>query len=155
MIKPATRFLIKLSHHPIPLVMGKLVKNHWARLVVLVAAAIQIGGSIEGYLWPKVTWDFSTAALNFLVQPVPALQTINLLLGILVVAWEWPLSAIAGSMYHRSIHARLVMYTLCTFSALFLYQSHNSALYYSLGIYGYALALFEQEVSAIPQMLEG
>jgi hypothetical protein len=132
--------------------MGKLVKNHWARLVVLVAAAIQIGGSVEGYLWPKVTWDFSTAALDFLVQPVPALQTINLALGILVVAWEWPVSIIAGSMYHRSIHARLVMYTLSTFSALFLYQSHNSALYYILGIYGYALALSEQEVSGRPQM---
>lgn len=127
--------------------MGRLVKNHWARLLVLVAAAIQIGGSIMGFFWPKVTWDFSTAALNFLVEPVPVLQSINLVLGILVVAWEWPFSPIAGKMYHRSIHARLVAYTICTIFALFLYQSHNSAFYYTLGIYGYLLALSEHEVS--------
>lgn len=126
--------------------MGRLVKNHWARLLVLVAAAIQIGGSIMGFFWPKVTWDFSTAALNFLVEPVPVLQSINLVLGILVVAWEWPFSPIAGKMYHRSIHARLVAYTICTLFALFLYQSHNSAFYYTLGIYGYLLALSENEI---------
>jgi hypothetical protein len=136
-----------LFHLLILPVMGKLVKSHWARLVVLVAAAIQIGGSIEGYFWPKVTWDFLTTALDFLVVPIPALQTINLLLGLVVVAGEWPLSAIAGKMYHRSIHARLVMYTICAISALFLYQSHTSALYYILGIYAYIAALYEHEVS--------
>lgn len=36
--------------------MGKLINNHWARLIVLIAAAVQIGGSIEGLIWPKITW---------------------------------------------------------------------------------------------------
>jgi hypothetical protein len=127
--------------------MGKLVKNHWARLVVLFAAAVQVGGSIEGIFWPKVTWDFFTNSLTCLVKPVPVLQIVNLVLGILVLAWEWPLPFIAGSMMHRSIHARLIMYSICASISISLYQSHNSILYYGLAICGYASALSDNEVS--------
>jgi hypothetical protein len=128
--------------------MGKLIKNHWARLVVLIAAGIQVGGSIEGFFWPKITWDFATSSLNVLVKPAPVLQIINLILGIVVLAWEWPLGFLAGKMFHRSIHARLVMFTICAFTSLFMYQSHSSTIYYFLGTYGYALALAGHEVSA-------
>lgn len=127
--------------------MGRLIKNHWARLVVLIAATIQIGGAIQGFFWPKVTWDFATLVLNCLVSPFPALQVINLMLGSIVLAWEWPLGIIAGRMYHRSIHARLVMFPICAVSTVCLYQSHMSAIYYMLGICGYILALSEREVS--------
>lgn len=127
--------------------MGRIIKNHWARLVVLIAAAIQIGGSIEGFFWPKVTWDFCTTLLNGLVKPFPILQTLNLVLGIIVIAWEWPLGLLSDTMFHRSIHARLVVFAICTVTSMFLYQAHSSTIYYLLGLYGYALALLEREVS--------
>lgn len=71
--------------------MGKLVKNHWARLIVLVASAIQVAASIQGFFWPKLFWDFLTTNLDAAVKPIPILQIINLLLGLLGLSLEWPL----------------------------------------------------------------
>ncbi|KAK7540846.1 uncharacterized protein J3D65DRAFT_616684 [Phyllosticta citribraziliensis] len=126
--------------------MGKLIKNHWARLIMLTAAAYQVGASIEGFFWPKIFWDFLTRNLDGAVKPVPALQIINLLLGLLGFAWEWPLSFLAGSALHRSMEARLVVYPLSTLAALLLYQGTNAGLYYIIGMIVYFWAYSEGEV---------
>ena len=85
--------------------MGKLVKNHWARLIILTASAYQVLASIEGFFWPKLFWDFLTTNLDHSVRPIPYLQIINLLLGLLGLAWEWPLplftTAAKGLMRHQ------------------------------------------------------
>ena len=71
--------------------MGKLIKNHWARLLILTASAYQTLASIYAFFWPKVFFDFLTTTLDPCVRPIPILQIINLLLGLLGLAWEWPL----------------------------------------------------------------
>ena len=71
--------------------MGKLIKNHWARLLILTASAYQTLASIYAFFWPKVFFDFLTTNLDGCVRPIPILQIINLLLGLLGLAWEWPL----------------------------------------------------------------
>ena len=85
--------------------MGKLVKNHWARLIILTASAYQVLASIEGFFWPKLFWDFLTTNLDHSVRPIPFLQIINLLLGLLGLAWEWPLplftNAAKGLLRHQ------------------------------------------------------
>jgi hypothetical protein len=126
--------------------MGKLIKNHWARLIVLTAAVYQIAASLHGFFWPKVFWDFLTKNLDGAVKPVPALQTINLILGILILAWEWPLGFIAGSAVHRSIEARLVVIPLSALAALLMYQGTNAGLYYLIGLGVYFWAFGEGEV---------
>ena len=127
--------------------MGKLIKNHWARLIILTAALYQIAASIEGFFWPKVFWDFLTTNLDHAVRPVPILQIINLLLGLLALCWEWPLSFLAKTGMHRSIEARLVVYPLSALAALLLYQGTNSGLYYLIGMGAYFWAFSEGEVS--------
>lgn len=47
--------------------MGRLIKNHLARLVVLTAAAYQVGAGFHGYFFPKVFWDGFTE----FVLPIP------------------------------------------------------------------------------------
>lgn len=126
--------------------MGKLIKNHWARLIVLTAASYQIAAAIEGFFWPKVFWDFLTTNLNGAVKPVPILQIINLLFGLLGVAWEWPLRWLSGTGMHRSIEARLVVYPLSSLAALLLYQGTNPGLYYVIGMGVYFWAYSEGEV---------
>jgi len=126
--------------------MGKLIKNHWARLIVLTAAIYQVVASIEGFFWPKIFWDFLTKNLDMAVKPFPALQLINLLLGIFGVAWEWPLKFIAGSSLHRSIEARLVVYPLSILAAILMYQGTNAGLYYSIGVGVYFWAYSEGEL---------
>ncbi|KAI9803554.1 MAG: hypothetical protein M1825_001897 [Sarcosagium campestre] len=126
--------------------MGKLIKNHWARLIVLVAAIYQVAAAIEGFFWPKVFWDFLTKNLDGAVKPIPVLQAINLLFGLFGLAWEWPLKYLAGTRLHRSIEARLVILPLSALSAALLYQATNPAIYYLIGMGIYFWAYSEGEV---------
>jgi hypothetical protein len=149
--------------------MGKLIKNHWARLVILTAAACkstslpkfkpnsfqpvlihfldQIAAALESFFWPKIFWDFLTKNLDSAVKPFPVLQIINILLGFLGLMWEWPLPLLAGTGLHRSIEARLIVYPLSALCALLIYQGTNSGLYYIIGMGAYFWAFSEGEVS--------
>ncbi|MCJ1287263.1 hypothetical protein MMC26_006611 [Xylographa opegraphella] len=126
--------------------MGKLIKNHWARLIVLTAAAYQILAAIQGFFWPKIFWDFATKNFDGAVKPVPILQILNLLFGILILAWEWPLGIVTHSVLHRSIELRLAVYPLSALVALLLYQGTNAGLYYLIGVGVYFWAFSEGEV---------
>jgi len=126
--------------------MGKLIKNHWARLIVLVAATGQVAAAIEGYFWPKIFWDWLTTNLDPAVKPIPILQTINLILGLVMLAWEWPLGFLAGSSMHRSLEARLAFLPLAALSAALLYQGTNPAIYYLVGMVIYFWAYSEGEL---------
>ncbi|KAI3328872.1 hypothetical protein HD806DRAFT_530281 [Xylariaceae sp. AK1471] len=126
--------------------MGKLIKNHWARLIVLTAAVYQVAAALEGFFWPKIFWDFLTKTLDPAVKPVPILQIINLLMGIGMFALEWPLSFLAGSTFHRSLEARLALLPLVALAAVLLYQGTNPALYYLTGSVVYFWAYSEGEI---------
>lgn len=152
--------------------MGKLIKNHWARLVILTAAACksyptaidtitntilittpdQIGAALECFFWPKIFWDFATKNLDGAVKPIPVLQVINMVLGFIGLAWEWPLPLLAGTGLHRSIEARLIVYPLSALCALLIYQGTNSGLYYIIGMGAYFWAFSEGEVCTIPSL---
>ncbi|KAK1769716.1 hypothetical protein QBC33DRAFT_513199 [Phialemonium atrogriseum] len=126
--------------------MGRLIKNHWARLITLSAATYQIAAAIEGFFWPKIFWDFLTRSLDPAVKPIPILQIINLLSGLFLLAWEWPLGFIAGSGIHRSIEARLAALPLVALSAALIYQGTNAALYYVVALVAYFWAYSEGEI---------
>jgi len=128
--------------------MGRLIKNHWARLITMTAATYQIAAAIEGFFWPKIFWDFLTKTLDGAVKPIPVLQVINLVFGLYMLAWEWPLKFIAGSTIHRSIEARLVFLPMTALAAALLYQDTNPAIYYmiALGVYFWAYSEGEQIV---------
>lgn len=126
--------------------MGKLIKNHWARLIILTAAIYQVAAAMEGFFWPKIFWDFLTKTLDPAVKPYPILQVFNLLFGIIGLAWEWPLGLISGSIFHKSITARLVAYPLFALACLLQYQATNAGLYYLIGLGVYFWALAEGEV---------
>ncbi|KAJ5483005.1 hypothetical protein N7539_006451 [Penicillium diatomitis] len=126
--------------------MGRLIKNHWARLIILTAATYQVVSAVEGFIWPKVFWDFISKNLDAAVAPVPVLQTLNLLMGLVGIAWEWPLRLLAGSLLHRSIEIRLMVYPLSALLAVLLYQGTDPALYYLIGIGVYFWAYSEGEI---------
>ena len=106
----------------------------------------QICAAIEAFFWPKIFWDFLTKNLDGAVKPVPALQIINILMGVLGLAWEWPVGFLAGSGLHRSIEARLVIYPISALVALLIYQGTNAGLYYIVGMIAYFWAYSEGEV---------
>jgi len=126
--------------------MGKLIKNHWARLIILTASLYQVAAAVEGFFWPKIFWDFLTKNLDFAVKPLPILQIINLVMGIFFFAWEWPPGFIAGTALHRSIEARLVLLPLTALASALLYQATNPAIYYMVGMGVYFWAYSEGEI---------
>jgi hypothetical protein len=77
---------------------------------------------------------------------VPALQIINLLMGIGMLLWEWPLGALAGSAIHRSLEARLAAMPLLALASILLYQGTNPAVYYVIAMVAYFVAYSEGEV---------
>ena len=116
--------------------MGKLIKTHWSRLIILTASVYQVAAAIEGYFWPKIFWDVLTTNLDGAVKPYPILQSVNLAFGLLGMCWEYPLPLITRFLpsIHRSIEARLVIYPLAALAALLLYQATNAGLYYLIGV---------------------
>lgn len=126
--------------------MGRFVKNHWARLIVLTAAFYQVAAALEGFFWPKVFWDFLTKNLDVTVKPFPYLQIINLVFGLGAIAYEWPLKFIAGTAIHRSIETRLVFLPLYSLAALLMYQSTNPGIYYIVAVVAYFWAHCDGEI---------
>lgn len=164
--------------------MGKLIKNHWARLLILTSSICtspshrslrhrqrqrpppslksqklthppdQIAAALEGFFWPKIFFDFLTKNLDGAVKPYPILQSINLLFGLLITCWEWPLPWIAGTWLHRSIHCRMVVYPMAAMSSVLLYQATNPAIYYCIGMGVWVWAYAEGEkVAKVPWTL--
>lgn len=131
--------------------MGRLIKNHLARLIILTAAAYQIVAGIHGIFWPKVFWDIWTKSLDGAVKPFPVLQILNILFGLLGLAWEYPLPIIIpNSSFHRSIGARLAIYPFSVFMAILLYQGTNAAIYYLVGIAVYFWGHSQGEIVCMP-----
>ncbi|MCJ1311070.1 hypothetical protein MMC25_004740 [Agyrium rufum] len=134
--------------------MGKLIKNHWARLIVMVASAIQCGAAIEGFFWPKIFWDIFTDKLNGAVTPVPILQIINLILGLTVFAFEWPLPILTALPFHRSIPFRIIMCPTVAVASCLIYQGPDATGYYLIGAIAYFWAYTEGEtICPIPWTL--
>lgn len=117
--------------------MGKLIKCHWARLILLSASVCQIAASISGLWWPKIFFDFLTRNMDIAVKPIPYLQIFNILSGLLVCAFEWPIGVLSGSSLHRSIETRLIFLPLTITTSILMYQSTNPAIFYSIGLIVY------------------
>ncbi|ETS84080.1 hypothetical protein PFICI_05956 [Pestalotiopsis fici W106-1] len=58
--------------------MGVLARCQLARLITLASAAYQLAAAIQGFIWPKIFWDFLTPSLDFAIKPFPLLQIANL-----------------------------------------------------------------------------
>jgi len=116
--------------------MGKLIKTHWSRLILLTASTYQLAAAIEGFFWPKIFWDVLTKNLDAAVKPYPILQALNVFFAIIGLCWEYPLPLVTRFLpsLHRSIEARLVVYPLAALAALLLYQATNAGLYYLIGV---------------------
>lgn len=81
------------------------------------------------------------------VKPYPILQSINLVIGLFMLAWEWPLGFIADTTLHRSMEARLAFMPFAAIAAVLLYQGTNAALYYLVAMAVEFWAYAEGEVS--------
>ncbi len=84
------------------------------------------------------------------MKPLPILQIVNLIFGLFLLAWEWPLGALAGSAIHRSLEARLAFLPLSALAAALIYQGTNAAIYQMIAMAVYFWAYSEGEVRTYP-----
>ncbi|KAI5785916.1 hypothetical protein EDC01DRAFT_599932, partial [Geopyxis carbonaria] len=131
--------------------MGRLIKNHLARLIILTAASYQVAAGLHGFFWPKIFWDSFTKSLDSAVKPIPILQILNVLAGLGGIAWEYPLPfLIPNTAFHRSIAARLAIYPISILLGALIYQGTNAAIYYLVGVAVYFWAYSEGEIVCMP-----
>ena len=120
----------------------------WIEPLLTFDRVDQVAAAVSGFFWPKIFWDFLTKTLDPAVKPAPILQTINLIFGLILIAWEWPLGFLAGSGIHRSLEARLAFLPLTALAAALIYQGTNAAIYQVIGLAVYFWAYSEGEVCA-------
>jgi len=106
--------------------------------------------AVLGLINPKVFFDFITNRLDGVVFPIPYLQVGNLVLGLLILTWEWPLGFLGRSRIYHSYSVRFICLPLAAIVAVFLYQATNAALYYLIGCSVYVAAYRSGEVSNGP-----
>src|SRR5262245_54827002 len=106
----------------------------------------QFAAGFHGIFWPKIFFDFLTKNLDGAVKPIPVLQVMNMIFGLLMLALEWPLPFIAGTSIHRSLEIRLAILPLVALASILLYQGTNAAIYYVVGLLAYFWAYSEGEV---------
>lgn len=93
--------------------------------------------SIMAFIWPKVFFDFLTKKMDILISPIPFLQITNLVLATLILAWEWPIQSIAGSLIQQCLLCRLVILPLVSGISCLMYQGGDVAIYYLIGFTTY------------------
>lgn len=111
-----------------------------ANTILLVSGALQAYGAIWGFFFPKIFCIFWTHALDKLVTPLPILQIINLVCGILIIAMESNLLK-KESFIRRSMLFRANLYLTFAVPAFINYQTTDVAAFLLLGtgllIWGY------------------
>ncbi|KAI1192390.1 hypothetical protein F5X97DRAFT_317514 [Nemania serpens] len=125
--------------------MGRLAKAHLARLITLTAAWYQLAAAVQGFIWPKILWDFLTDSLDIFIAPIPILQLVNLFCAALALGLEWPFYPLAGSYLHESVQFHIVVCIINLFPAVFLYQGTNAALYHAVGAAIYTWGYYDGE----------
>jgi hypothetical protein len=77
--------------------------------------------TVLGFINPKVFFDVITNRLDGVVFPILYLQVGNLVLGLFILTWEWPLGFLRRSWIYHSYTVRFICLPLAAIAAVFLY----------------------------------
>ena len=113
---------------------------------ILTRETDQLVAAIQGFIWPKVFWDFITDSFDALVDPLPWLQIWNAMCAILVLWMEWPCWT---RSYWASLQWRIAAIPMAASPAFLLYQATNAGVYYMLSLFLYIRAYQQGEVCSI------
>jgi len=136
--------------------MGNLIWHEYSRLTSITASVYTVWASFWGLIYRKFFWDFvggivrdpggiqpspNAAIFITVILKIPIVQIMAMLMGLSLLALEFPLKPIKGTAIHRSIVVRVVMLLFQTFLAVLFYQGTNGALWSLIAAAGYTRAL--------------
>lgn len=141
--------------------MGNLVWHTYARFVSITASVYAVWAAFFGLFYRKFFWDFvggtlrdpgglqappSAAPFIAVIVKVPAVQTVAMLLGIVMLVVEYPLPQIKQFAIYRSLVLRIVLLLFQVFFNILYYQGTNAALWSLIAAMCYARAVMNEEV---------
>jgi len=124
--------------------MGNLIWHEYARLVSITASVYGVWAGFYGLMYRKFFWDFvggtlrdpgglqpspNAAIFITIIVDFPIIQSLAMVIGLFMIALEFPLPALKGTAIHRSIVLRIVMLLMQTAVSLLYYQGTNTALW--------------------------
>jgi len=145
--------------------MGNLIWHQYSRLITLTASIYTIWAGIWGIVYRKFFWDFiggtlvdpggilppaKDAVFIDIIVKLPIIQICAIVMGILLVALDYPAPFLKTTALHRSIALRIPLLLIQAALAALFYQGTNGAIWSLLALLGYirAVALGEKMESA-------
>lgn len=145
--------------------MGNLIWHEYARFVSITATIYGIWAGFWGLFYRKFFWDFvggtlrdpggiqpspNAAIFITLIVKIPMIPMFTMLLGMLILALEWPLPILKKLSIHRSFVVRIILLLLQVSLAILFYQGTNCAIWslIAVGCYMRAAALGEKMADA-------
>jgi len=141
--------------------MGKLIWHDYARFVSITASVYAVWSSFWAVLYRKFFWDFvggtvrdpggvqpppGSAVFITLIVKNPIIQIFAFLLGLTILAVEFPMPFIRPLSIHRSLVFKLVLLLFQTFFTCLYYQGTNAAIYSFIACVSYTRAIMKGEV---------
>ncbi|TFY80467.1 hypothetical protein EWM64_g3545 [Hericium alpestre] len=117
--------------------MGNLVWHEYARYVTLTASVYTVWAGFFGLIYRKFFWDFVNGTIRSpgglqpapqdaifisVIVKAPIVPIISMILGVAIIALEYPAPFFKGTSIHRSFILRIVGLILQAFFAVLFYQ---------------------------------
>lgn len=150
--------------------MGKLIWHEYARLIALTASIYTVWAGFFGLIYRKFFWDFvggiiripggiqpsaSSAIFVTIIVKTPVVQISSIIMGVMMIAMEYPVPILKGTRIHRSIVIRVPLLLMQAFLAILFYQGTNGAIWSILAAVAYVRAVALGEQMNIADVNEG
>jgi len=141
--------------------MGKFIWHEHARYVSITASVYTIWAGYFGLIYRKFFWDFVKGTLRNpgglqpaqqdaffidIIVKAPIIPAFSIVLGLIIVALEYPAPFMKGLAAQRSMVCKVVLLLFQAFFAIFFYQGTNGSIWSLVAILGYSRAIMLGEV---------
>jgi len=143
--------------------MGKLIWHQYARYISITACLYTVWSAFFGLFYRKFFWDFvggilrdpggiqappASAVFITLIVNTPVVQIFAIVVGLMILAVEYPVPRLKQLPVYRSFAFRIVLLIFQTFLTILYYQGTNAALYSLIAAFCYSRAQLLGETMA-------
>jgi len=150
--------------------MGNLIWHEWSRFISMSASVYAVWASFWGIYFRKFFWDFVGGTLRDpggmqpapgakiftdLIVKAPIIQIMAMILGLGMIALDYPIPQLQKFAIHRSIVLRIVLLLMQTMLTILFYQGTNAAIWSFVSVLCYIRALTLGETMAVAKANRG
>jgi len=141
--------------------MGNLIWHEYSRLVSIAASVYAVWAAFFGLFYRKFFWDFvggtlrdpggiqpspNAAVFIAVIVRVPLVPIFTMILGMIILAIEFPLPMIKKFSFYRNFLVRIVLLLFQVFLTILFYQGTNAAIWSLIAAICYARAVMLGEI---------